>query len=57
MQNIVAIENKHTCGVYAKQTLTIVRGRGASLFEENGAEDLDCSSGQFESFPTINAPF
>ncbi|MBI3170350.1 MAG: aspartate aminotransferase family protein [Chloroflexi bacterium] len=43
--NIVEVENKHTSGVYAKQTLTIVRGQGASLFDENGVEYLDCSSG------------
>ncbi len=45
MQSIVDIENKHTSGVYAKQTLTIVRGQGALLFDENGVEYLDCSSG------------
>jgi len=45
MLNIVETENKHTSGVYAKQTLTIVRGQGASLFDENGVEYLDCSSG------------
>jgi acetylornithine/LysW-gamma-L-lysine aminotransferase len=45
MQNIVEIENRHTSGVYAKQTLTIVRGQGASLFDENGVEYLDCSPG------------
>lgn len=45
MQSIVEIENKHTSGVYAKQTLTIVRGQGASLFDENDVEYLDCSSG------------
>jgi LysW-gamma-L-lysine/LysW-L-ornithine aminotransferase len=43
--NIIEIENKHTSGVYAKQTLTIVRGQGALLFDENGVEYLDCSSG------------
>ena len=43
--NIVETENKHTSGVYAKQTLTIVRGKGASLFDVNGVEYLDCSSG------------
>ncbi len=43
--NIVDTENKYTSGVYAKQTLTIVRGQGASLFDENGVEYLDCSSG------------
>jgi LysW-gamma-L-lysine/LysW-L-ornithine aminotransferase len=45
MQNIVEIENKHTSGVYAKQALTIVRGQGALLFDVDGVEYLDCSSG------------
>ena len=45
MQNIIDIENKHTSGVYAKQTLTIVRGQGASLFDIDGVEYLDCSAG------------
>ena len=45
MQNIIEIENKHTSGVYAKQALTIVRGQGASLFDVDGVEYLDCSSG------------
>ncbi|MBV6393170.1 MAG: [LysW]-aminoadipate semialdehyde transaminase [Anaerolineales bacterium] len=31
--------------MYAKQTLTIVRGQGASLFDADGVEYLDCSSG------------
>jgi len=43
--NIIETENKHTSGVYAKQTLVIVRGQGASLFDENGVEYIDCSSG------------
>ena len=42
---IIEIENKHTSGVYAKQTLTIVRGLGASLFDVDGVEYLDCASG------------
>jgi acetylornithine/LysW-gamma-L-lysine aminotransferase len=44
-QQIINTENKHTSGVYAKQTLTIVRGQGASLFDADGVEYLDCSSG------------
>lgn len=44
-QQIIETENKHTSGVYAKQTLTIVRGQGASLFDVDGNEYLDCSSG------------
>lgn len=42
---IIEIENKHTSGVYAKQTLAIVRGQGASLFDIDDVEYLDCSSG------------
>ena len=42
---IIEIENNHTSGVYAKQTLTIVRGQGASLFDADGVEYLDCASG------------
>jgi LysW-gamma-L-lysine/LysW-L-ornithine aminotransferase len=42
---IIEIENRHTSGVYAKQTLTIVRGQGASLFDAEGVEYLDCASG------------
>jgi acetylornithine/LysW-gamma-L-lysine aminotransferase len=44
-QEIMDTENKHTSGVYAKQTLTIVRGQGALLFDIDGVEYLDCSSG------------
>lgn len=42
---IIEIENRHTSGVYAKQTLTIVRGQGASLFDADDVEYLDCASG------------
>ncbi len=44
-QEIIAIENKHTAGVYLKQAVAIVRGQGASLFDAEGNEYLDCSSG------------
>src|SRR5690349_22656376 len=44
-EEIIAIETKYSAGVYAKQTLTIVRGQGASLFDADGVEYLDCSSG------------
>ncbi len=44
-QQIIDIENKHTSGTYAKQPLVIVRGKGALLFDANGEEYLDCSSG------------
>ena len=42
---IIEIENKYTSGTYAKQALVIVRGQGASLFDADGKEYLDCSSG------------
>ncbi len=44
-QEIIDIENKHTSGTYAKQPLVIVRGQGALLFDADGVEYLDCSSG------------
>jgi acetylornithine/LysW-gamma-L-lysine aminotransferase len=42
---IIAIESKHTPGIYAKQPLAIVRGQGALLFDAEGVEYLDCASG------------
>lgn len=44
-QEIIEIETKRSAGTYAKQPLVIVRGRGASLFDAEGVEYLDCSSG------------
>mgnify|MGYP000931482314 FL=1 len=42
---ILAIEQSHTAGTYAKQPLAIVRGEGACLYDADGVEYLDCSSG------------
>lgn len=42
---IIAMENRHTSGIYAKQPLAIVRGEGALLFDAEGVEYLDCASG------------
>jgi LysW-gamma-L-lysine/LysW-L-ornithine aminotransferase len=44
-QEIIDIETKHSSGTYTKQPLVIVRGQGASLFDIDGIEYLDCSSG------------
>jgi len=44
-QEILEIESKHGAGTYAKQPLVIVRGQGASLFDVDGVEYLDCASG------------
>ncbi len=43
--NIIETENKHTSGLYAKQNFAIVRGQGASLWDAEGNEYIDCSSG------------
>ncbi len=42
---IIAAESRHTSGLYAKQPIVIVRGAGALLFDIDGNEYLDCSSG------------
>ena len=44
-QEIIEVESTHGSGTYAKQPLVIVRGQGASLFDVDGVEYLDCSSG------------
>lgn len=44
-QEIIAIENRFTSGTYIKQPIAFVRGEGASLFDADGVEYLDCSSG------------
>jgi len=43
--NIIEIENKHTSGLYSKQNFAIVRGQGATLWDAEGNEYIDCSSG------------
>lgn len=43
--DIVQTELKHTSGLYTKQNFAIVRGKGASLFDSEGKEYIDCSSG------------
>lgn len=43
--NVIEIENKHTSGLYTKQNFAIVRGQGASLWDSDGNEYIDCSSG------------
>jgi acetylornithine/LysW-gamma-L-lysine aminotransferase len=45
MINFYEIETKYGAGTYAKQELAIVRGQGASLFDADGVEYLDCTSG------------
>jgi acetylornithine/LysW-gamma-L-lysine aminotransferase len=45
IQQIIDIETEHSAGTYSKQPLVIVRGQGASLFDADGVEYLDCASG------------
>ncbi|KEF34724.1 MULTISPECIES: aspartate aminotransferase family protein [Deinococcus] len=40
------LEARHGSGVYAKRPLTLVRGQGATLWDEAGRAYLDCASGQ-----------
>jgi LysW-gamma-L-lysine/LysW-L-ornithine aminotransferase len=42
---IIAIESEHTSGAYAKQQIVFVRGQGALLWDIDGVEYLDCTSG------------
>lgn len=46
MMNATGIEAQHTSGVYAKRDLTIVRGEGATLWDNQGQEYIDCVGGQ-----------
>ncbi|MBT3313837.1 MAG: aspartate aminotransferase family protein [Anaerolineae bacterium] len=46
MPNTQTIENAHTSGVYAKRDLTIVRGEGATLYDDQGNAYIDCVGGQ-----------
>jgi LysW-gamma-L-lysine/LysW-L-ornithine aminotransferase len=42
---ILEIETNHSAGTYTKQPLVMVHGQGSSLFDADGVEYLDCSSG------------
>src|SRR5882672_12271032 len=39
-------EERHTSGLYQKRPLVIVRGEGATLWDEDGREYIDCVGGQ-----------
>ena len=44
--NTRSIESTHTSGVYPKRDLTIVRGAGAYLWDDQGRRYIDCVGGQ-----------
>jgi acetylornithine/LysW-gamma-L-lysine aminotransferase len=46
MTNTQTLEDLHTSGVYAKRDLTIVRGQGATLYDDTGRAYIDCVGGQ-----------
>ena len=45
-QNNQSIESSHSSGIYAKRDLTIVRGQGATLWDDQGRAYIDCVGGQ-----------
>ena len=45
MEDIFAVEEAHSSGLYAKHPLAIVRGEGAVLWDHTGKEYIDCTAG------------
>jgi len=44
--NYQTLEAQHSSGVYAKRSLTIVRGSGATLWDDADRAYIDCAAGQ-----------
>lgn len=44
--NTQELESKYTSGLYVKRPLTIVRGKGAHVWDDQGREYIDCAGGQ-----------
>ena len=45
MNNSIELEATYTSGVYGKRDIAIVRGQGASLWDAEGREYIDCAAG------------
>ena len=45
MISTIDLENTYTTGVYSKRPITIVRGSGALVWDEDGREYIDCAAG------------
>ena len=45
MSAIQELESQYSTGIYAKRELTVVRGEGARLWDEDGKEYIDCIGG------------
>ncbi len=43
---IQEVESKYTSGLYVKRPLTVVRGKGAHVWDDQGREYIDCTGGQ-----------
>ncbi len=43
--NFQTLENQYTSGLYAKRPLTIVRGQGAYVWDDQGQKYIDCVAG------------
>ncbi|PJF22818.1 MAG: aspartate aminotransferase family protein [Phototrophicales bacterium] len=46
VQNVQEIESRYTSGAYSKRPLTIIRGDGCTLWDDEGNAYLDATSGQ-----------
>ena len=46
MSTLQELETQYSTGIYAKRDVTIVRGEGTRLWDEDGKEYIDCTSGQ-----------
>jgi acetylornithine/LysW-gamma-L-lysine aminotransferase len=44
--SIAALEDAHSSGTYVKRDITIVRGEGATLYDDAGRAYIDCVGGQ-----------
>ena len=44
--DLIAAENAHTSGLYTKRGIVLVRGDGATVYDSEGREYIDCVGGQ-----------
>lgn len=45
MDKLIALEDRYTSGLYVKQPIVLTRGEGARLWDVDGTEYIDCTSG------------
>jgi len=44
-EELMALEDRYTSGVYTKQPIVLTRGEGARVWDVDGTEYIDCTSG------------